>query len=79
MKDKCGEAATEQAKERLARDVLEWAETAAPTRIAIRPLVTDPFVTRGSLHMLADGLRVGWHPEFKERLAHLLAQGEASA
>jgi hypothetical protein len=34
--------------------------------------VTEPFVTRGSLHMLADEQHVGWHPEFRTRLAGLL-------
>jgi hypothetical protein len=29
-------------------------------------------MTRGSFHMLADELRVGWHPEFLARLRHLL-------
>ncbi|RII28384.1 MAG: hypothetical protein CXR31_00360 [Geobacter sp.] len=76
MTDRCGEAATEETKERLARELLEWAEQAAPTRVQIRPRVTEPFVTRGSLHMLADKLVVGWHPEFRERLSALLkAQG----
>jgi hypothetical protein len=72
MKDKCGDAATEQAKERLARDLLEWAEQVAPARVNIRPRVTEPFVTRGSLHMLADTMQIGWHPEFRDRLSVLL-------
>lgn len=76
MTDECGQAATEETKERLARELLKWAEQIAPVRVQIRPRVTDPFVTRGSLHMLADKLRVGWHPEFRERLSALLkAQG----
>jgi len=70
MKDEIGESATAEARERAARDVLRWAEQSV---IPIRPRVTEPFVTRGSLHMLADEQRVGWHPEFRDRLAELLA------
>ena len=59
MKDKLGTPAVEAAKEEAARSVLEWAER---TSIPIRPAVTEPFVTRGSMHILADELRIGWHP-----------------
>lgn len=75
MRDELGDAATDQAKEEAARSALKWAERAS---ILIRPSVTEPFVCRGSLHMLADELRIGWHPEFRDRLAHLLA-GEGGA
>lgn len=75
IKDEIGEAATAEAKERAARDVLRWAEQ---TVIPIRPRVTEPFVTRGSLHMLADERRVGWHPEFRDRLAELFVAPEGS-
>lgn len=70
MRDDIGDDATDQVKEEAARSVLKWAERAS---ILIRPSVTEPFVCRGSLHMLADEFRVGWHPEFRDRLAHLLA------
>jgi hypothetical protein len=76
IRDELGDAATDQAKEEAARSVLAWAERAS---ILIRPSVTEPFVCRGSLHMLADELRVGWHPEFRDRLAHLLAGEEGAA
>jgi hypothetical protein len=75
MRDELGESAADQAKEAAARKVLEWAER---TCIPIRPAVTEPFVSRGSLHILADDLRIGWHSEFRDRLAHLL-EGEAPA
>jgi hypothetical protein len=71
MKDELGEGAAETAREKAAREVLTWAERVT---IPIRPAVVEPFVTRGSLHMLADKLRVGWHPEFKDRLEHLLTK-----
>lgn len=76
MRDELGDAATDQAKEEAARSVLAWAER---TTIPIRPSVTEPFVTRGSLHLLADEIRIGWHPEFHERLAHLLCDREDAA
>ena len=74
-KDELGDTAAEAEKEAAARKVLEWAEAAC---IPIRPAVTEPFVCRGSLHMLADMLQVGWHVEFRDRLAHLLSP-EAAA
>lgn len=36
--------------------------------IYIRPSCTNPVVMRGSLHDLADGKRVGWHPSFGDLL-----------
>ncbi|WP_437601020.1 ABC-three component system protein [Sorangium sp. So ce590] len=76
MKDDVDATAAESAKCKAAREVLKWAERAT---IAIRPGVTEPFVVRGSLHMLADEPRVGWHPDFRDRLASLFATegGEA--
>jgi len=43
--------------------------------IAIRPNTREPYVMRGSLHILADRNppRVGWHPEFLARLHTLVA------
>jgi hypothetical protein len=38
----------------------------------IRPNCQERFVSRGSYHMLANDLKVGWHPDFLERLRHLL-------
>lgn len=73
IKDELGADAADLAREKAAREVLSWAERAT-IRIPARPSVIEPFITRGSLHMLADQLRVGWHPEFQERLEHLLTQ-----
>lgn len=75
LKNELGAEAAEDAKQRAARVVLRWAETVT---LPIRPNVTQPFVTRGSLHMLADGVRLGWHPDFRDRLAALLAERKAS-
>ena len=34
----------------------------------IRPSCQESFITRGTYQMLANRLRVGWHPEFQSRL-----------
>ncbi|WP_224361261.1 ABC-three component system protein [Hyalangium versicolor] len=70
-KDEIEATAAETEKRKAARSILTWAER---TTIAIRPGVTEPFVVRGSFHMLADEKppRIGWHPDFHDRLAELL-------
>ncbi len=73
IRNELGADAAEDAKCEAARQVLSWAET---TIIPLRT-VNTPFVTRGSLHMLADEVRIGWHPEFRDRLASLLAGASA--
>lgn len=60
---------TETMKRKAARAVIRWADEVA---VHIRPEVTEPFVSRGSFHILADEARVGWHPEFRAQLATLL-------
>lgn len=40
--------------------------------IRIRPKVQDPFIMRGSYHILANQLKIGWHIDFLERLKYLL-------
>jgi hypothetical protein len=42
-------------------------------QIAIHDSRKEGFICRGSYHMLADELRVGWHPEFVARLREVLA------
>jgi hypothetical protein len=60
--DEIGEAATDAERKKAARSILQWAERAS---IPIRPGVTEPFLCRGSLHMIADEGRIGWHPDFR--------------
>ncbi|MHB1674008.1 MAG: ABC-three component system protein [Acidobacteriaceae bacterium] len=76
VQDELGQAAAEEEQQKAARQVLRWAES---TSIPIRPGVTEPFITRGSLHMMADEVRLGWHPQFRERLAALLQATEGQA
>lgn len=73
MRDEVGDTATDEEQEEAARTVLTWAER---TMTPIRPSVTAPFVSRGSLHMLSDEARIGWHPEFRARLGSLLGLKE---
>jgi hypothetical protein len=70
-KDEIEATAAEAAKCKAARAILTWAERATTP---IRPGVTEPFVVRGSFHMLADESppRIGWHPDFHDRLAEIL-------
>lgn len=42
--------------------------------IRIRSRCSEPFVMRGSYHILANQLKIGWHIDFYERLKHLLTE-----
>lgn len=70
MRAELGDAPTQNVKETKARTLLKWAEQ---TLIPIRPNVTEPFVSRGSWHMLSDERRIGWHIDFRELLDPLLS------
>ncbi|BAZ25527.1 hypothetical protein NIES4073_64320 [Kalymmatonema gypsitolerans NIES-4073] len=58
---------------KIGRKLFNWMEQEADIRI--RSQVTEPYVMRGSYHILADQKlpRVHWHPKFLERLTQLLA------
>ena len=72
MRDELGDDATEDSMEQAARAVLNWAERNV---LNIRPNMDEPFISRGSFHMLSDDERIGWHPDFEERLASLMGSG----
>lgn len=75
--DELGEGASEDAMARAGRAILKWAEDA---HVPIRSGVNVPWVCRGSLHMLAEDLRLGWHPDFQARLQAVFgASGKGSA
>ena len=40
--------------------------------LRIRDKCSEPFVMRGSYHILSNQLKVGWHTDFFERLKYLL-------
>lgn len=63
--DELGSQATEEAMAKAGRAILKWAEDA---HLPIRSGVNVPWVCRGSLHMLAEDRRLGWHPDFETRL-----------
>nr|WP_270780800.1 ABC-three component system protein [Holdemanella biformis] len=42
--------------------------------IYIREHCQKPFIMRGSYHILANKLKVGWHIDYKEILKHLLEE-----
>lgn len=73
--DALGEDAAEDAKRRAAQEVLAWVERSF---FPIRTQVSHPSMSRGSLHILSDRLQIGWHPDFVDRLAHLLRSEAAS-
>ncbi|GAA4808433.1 hypothetical protein GCM10023200_52770 [Actinomycetospora chlora] len=73
--DELPEGSDEEAKARIARKMIGWAEQA---RFPIRPFCTEPFISRGSYHMLADELAVGWHPEYMVRLMAIVESGSGS-
>ena len=59
------------------RKLLRWVEKDA--QILIRAQVNEPFVMRGSFHLLADQQRLGWHPDFMARLRALFSGGLAAS
>lgn len=71
IEDRLNEQATEAEKKAAAQEVLFWAESGT-VRTRIKPDVSEPFITRGSLHILSNEMRIGWHPEFRTRLQNLM-------
>ena len=61
--------ATEAEKAKAGRHLLSEIEK---QDIRIRPKCQEAFVMRGSYHILANNLKVGWHVDFVERLKSLL-------
>lgn len=67
--DEIGDDATEQMKREVAQKIYTWMED---SEYPIRPQVRERCITRGSFHILANGLKVGWHPEFMQHLQQVL-------
>ncbi|MFD8863472.1 ABC-three component system protein [Streptomyces sp. NPDC059590] len=76
MREDLGEEATEEEMKREARLIYRWVDREARSRI--RTGCEEVFVAKGSYQMLADELRVGWHPDFTARLAALLEPAGAA-
>jgi hypothetical protein len=65
------EDADEPERQRHGRGI--FTRAAETARARIRERYDEGFMTRGSLHGLADDRRVGWHPDFEARLEALLS------
>ena len=71
------ENSAEEALKRAGKELYKWAdlESGKIQSLRIRERVTEPYVTRGSLHMLANAKpapRIYWHPRFLERVGKAL-------
>lgn len=66
--DELDDTATDMDRKESGRRVLAWANKA---HIPIRTNVVESFIFRGSLHILSDEARIGWHPEFREIFSSL--------
>jgi hypothetical protein len=73
MREDLGVAAAEADKQRRGRALFNVLDT-GETHFAIRPRFVERYVMRGSYHILANALRVGWHPDFRERLLRAFQQ-----
>lgn len=63
---------TDAEKVEFGRRFYRWMELEA--KFPIRPRCEEPYVMRGSYQILADGRRVGWHPEFLARLQQVMVE-----
>lgn len=64
----------EEACIRAGRELYKWAEQSTG-QLRIRERVAEPYIVRGTFHILANGSprpRVHWHPHFLQRLAKIL-------
>ncbi|NTW53166.1 MAG: hypothetical protein HGB15_00010 [Chlorobaculum sp.] len=71
------ENSSEDVLQRVGKELYRWADQQSGNieSLRIRSKVTEPYVTRGSFHILADAIpepKVYWHPRFLERLGKLL-------
>lgn len=68
--DGFSDTASDEEKALCGKGLYNWTQETAVGMAAlfIRPQFQSGYMVRGSFHMLADVLRVGWHPEFSKRL-----------
>jgi hypothetical protein len=76
MQDDLGSEATEAEKVAAAKNIYRWATREARRRI--RTDCDEPFISKGSFHILADDLIVGWHIDFLARLMTILEPAGAT-
>ena len=75
--EKLKDDSAEEALREAGTTLYNWAEfeTGKIESLRIRARVTEPYVLRGSFHILADATpepKVFWHPRFLDRLGELL-------
>jgi hypothetical protein len=74
--EELNDTATEDVMTRCGRELYKWAEMNTD-HLRIRDRVSEPYVVRGSLHILANARplpKVYWHPLFLERLNSALTK-----
>lgn len=69
MQDELEEDDTEDIKTKKGKELFKHVDN---QDIRIRPRCSASFVMRGTYHMLANQLKVGWHVDFRKRLEYLL-------
>jgi hypothetical protein len=72
MKEDLPEEASEELLQREGKALFNLFDSHKEIHIRVR--CTQPYVMRGSFHILANKLRIGWHAEFLTRLSALLAK-----
>ena len=65
---------------RAGQNLYSWSQVDAINfpALYLRPNLQLPYLTRGTFQMLADQLRVGWHPEYSTKLASSASAGGGS-
>jgi hypothetical protein len=69
MQENFTDTPTEEEIQKGGRELFNDIEQA---KFYIRSRCTAEYIMRGSYHILADQLRVGWHVDFRNHLNHLL-------
>ncbi|MCL6572884.1 MAG: hypothetical protein K6T88_14570 [Bacillus sp. (in: Bacteria)] len=74
MKEDLGENPTEEEMQKEGKALFNMVDRSF--NIHIRPKCTESYIMRGSYHILSNELNVGWHPDYVNRLKHLLLGGK---
>ncbi len=75
MIDEKGDLPDDDTLRKLGLRLFDWSER-SNFRTVRRDYLNGMFA-RGSLHILANSFKIGWHPEFRERLADLMVKAAA--
>jgi hypothetical protein len=65
-----GETANEETKQQAGHALFQ--QVSNQTVVKVRERYAEQFFTRGQLHSFADVGRLGWHPEFEDRLKEMI-------